>query len=100
MLAALIDRHAVEKNVTKGSHKYQIRYCFSGRIICGECGATFKHRTHQLGGIQYEAWCCSTHIYNKESCSMKFVRDEDLKHSVLRQRSVKDVRNGSEETAT
>ena len=31
---------------------------------------------------------------------MKFVRDEDLKHSVLRQRSVKDVRNGSEETAT
>ena len=78
-VAALIDRHAVEKNVTKGGHKYQIRYCFSGRIICGECGATFKHRTHQLGGIQYEAWCCSTHIYNKESCSMKFVRDEDLK---------------------
>ena len=78
-VAALIDRHATEKNVTKGSHKYQLRYCFSGKIICGECGATFKHRTHRLGGEPYEAWCCSTHIYNMESCSMKFVRDEDLK---------------------
>ena len=29
--AALIDKHAAEKNVTKGSHKYQLRYCFSGR---------------------------------------------------------------------
>ena len=77
--AALIDRHAVEKNVTKGSHKYQLRYCFSGKIVCGECGATLKHRTHRLGGETYEAWCCSTHIYNKESCSMKFIRDDDIK---------------------
>ncbi|MGN0682886.1 MAG: recombinase family protein, partial [Oscillospiraceae bacterium] len=82
-VVALIDRHAVEKNVTKGSHKYQLRYCFSGKIICGECGTTFKHRTHRLGGEPYEAWCCSTHIYNKESCSMKFVRDEDLKRAFV-----------------
>ena len=77
--AVLIDRHAVEKNVTKGSHKYQLRYSFSGKIVCGECGATLKHRTHRLGSETYEAWCCSTHIYNKESCSMKFIRDDDIK---------------------
>ena len=81
--AALIDKHAAEKNVTKGSHKYQLRYCFSGKIICGECGATFKHRTHRAGGEPYEAWCCSNHIYNKESCSMKFIRDEDLKFAFV-----------------
>ncbi len=79
VVAALIERHAVEKNVTKGSHKYQLRYCFSGKIVCGECGATLKHRTHRLGGETYESWCCSTHIYNKESCSMKFIRDDDIK---------------------
>ena len=79
VVAALIDRHSVEKNITKGSHKYQLRYCFSGKIVCGECGATLKHRTHRLGGETYEAWCCSTHIYNKESCSMKFIRDDDIK---------------------
>lgn len=78
-VTALIDRHAAEKNVTKGSHKYQLRYCFSGKIICGKCGRTFKHRTHRLGSEPYEAWCCSTHISNKEICSMKFIKDEDLK---------------------
>lgn len=55
VVATLIERHAVEKNVTKGSHKYQLRYCFSGKIVCGECGATLKHRTHRIGGETYEA---------------------------------------------
>ena len=33
-----ISQRASEKGVTKGTDKYQNRYAFSGKIICGECG--------------------------------------------------------------
>lgn len=35
-----------------------------------------------LGGY-YIAWCCGKHIEDKDSCSMKDIRDEDLKRAFL-----------------
>ena len=58
--AALVAQRAAEKGAVKGSRKYQNRYCFSGKIICGECGGTFKRRIHTSTGGQYAAWCCTT----------------------------------------
>ena len=54
---------------------YHNKYPFSGIIICGECGGKFKRQT-QSGGI---AWACSTHLYNKDACSMMFIKDEAIK---------------------
>ena len=82
--AMLIDQHRVENNVTKGSEKYLQRYCFSGKIICGECGDTFKRRIHSSGSQNYVAWCCTTHLLDKERCSMKYIRDDDLKVAFVR----------------
>ena len=59
------------------------RYCFSGRIICGECGDTFKRRTHSCAGNKYAAWCCNTHINDKSQCSMKYVEDDVLKAAFI-----------------
>lgn len=76
---ALVNQRAAEKGIEKGSDKYQQRYAFSGKIICGECGDTFKRRIHSCTTYKYVAWACNTHLKNKESCHMKYVRDEEIK---------------------
>ena len=38
----LLEHHAKEKGIKKGKGKYQARYAFSGKIICGDCRSTFK----------------------------------------------------------
>lgn len=80
---AFIHQRATEKGVVKGSDKYQNRYTFSGKIICGECGDTFKRRIHSCTGYKYTAWCCSTHIKDKDKCHMLFVKDDDLKQAFI-----------------
>ena len=80
---ALIQQRAREKGIVKGSTKYQNRYCFSGMIICGECGDTFKRRIHSCAGNKYAAWCCNTHINDKSQCSMKYVEDAALKAAFI-----------------
>lgn len=69
---ALVNQRAAEKGIEKGSDKYQQRYAFSGKIICGECGDTFKRRIHSCTTYKYVAWACNTHLKNKESCHMKY----------------------------
>lgn len=78
-VAALIAQHGAEKGIEKGNQKYQRRYAFSGKIICGECGNTFKRRVHSFGTLRYVAWCCCTHLQDKNSCSMRYIRDDSLK---------------------
>ena len=78
-----IHQRATEKGVVKGSDKYQNRYTFSGKIICGECGNTFKRRIHHCTGYKYAAWCCNTHIKDKDKCHMLFVKDDDLKQAFI-----------------
>lgn len=77
-VATLLSQRANEKGIVSGMAKYQNRYAFSGKIVCGECFDTFKRRTHSCKENSYIAWCCNTHIENKEQCSMKYIRDDDL----------------------
>lgn len=72
-------RRADEKNIKKSTQKYNKRYAFSGIIKCGECGAIMKRRTHYTGRKEYIAWTCSTHLDDKDQCSMKYVRDDAIK---------------------
>lgn len=53
---ALVAQRASEKGIEKGNGKYQQRYAFSGKIICGECGDTFKRRIHPCTTYKYVAW--------------------------------------------
>ena len=79
----LIHQRATEKGITKGASKYQNRYAFSGKIICGECGNTFKRRMHSGSGHKYIAWCCSTHLQDTNKCHMLFIRDDALKRAFV-----------------
>ena len=82
--AEVIKQRGKEKSIEKGSGKYQSRYVFSGKIYCGECGATFKRRQHYKPSGDYVAWCCNKHIIDKNACSMMYIRDEDIKTAFLR----------------
>lgn len=75
---ALISQRAAERNISRGSNKYQTRHAFTGVIICGECGHVFKRRTHKYNRSVYAAWCCQEHLKNKNSCSMKYIREDNL----------------------
>lgn len=75
----LISQRAAEKGIKRESQIYQQRYAFSGKIICNECGDTFRRRMHSSTYGKYVAWCCNTHLADKDKCSMLYLRDDDLK---------------------
>jgi DNA invertase Pin-like site-specific DNA recombinase len=78
----VIEQRGKETGVEKHDGKYLNRYPFSGKIICGQCGGTFKRRTHSSGS-KYIAWCCITHIEEIEKCSMKYVMDADFEYAFV-----------------
>lgn len=71
------------KGIEKGNGKYQQRYAFSGKIICGECGDTFKRRIHTCTTYKYVAWACNTHLKDKATCGMKYARDDEIKAAFI-----------------
>ena len=79
----VLDQRAMEKGNGTDTYRYQNRYCFSGRIKCGECGDTFKRRQHYKPSGNYVAWTCATHLENKEECSMLYISDEGIKLAFL-----------------
>ncbi len=78
----IIEQRGKEKRLEKQSKKYQNRYPFSGKIVCGQCSGTFKRRTHTSGKHRI-AWCCSTHIADIHKCSMKYVPESDLEYAFV-----------------
>ncbi len=79
----VLDQRAMEKGNGTDTYRYQNRYCFSGRIKCGECGDTFKRRQHYKPSGNYVAWTCATHLEHKEQCSMLYISDEGIKLAFL-----------------
>ena len=75
----LIAERAKNMNKTVNKKAYQNRYVLSGRILCGECDSKFKRRTNYSVGRSYIAWSCIGHIEDKDSCSMLFLRDGEIK---------------------
>lgn len=79
----VMEQRGLEKGILKKEGKYQKRYVFSGKMACGECGSNFKRRIHYSGKNEYIAWCCTKHIDHTVKCSMKFIRDEDIKAALV-----------------
>lgn len=82
--AASMEQRAKEKSIEAGHEKYQNRYAFSGKIICGDCGSTFKRRQHYKPSGNYVAWTCNLHLENKDACSMLYIHDEAIKKAFVR----------------
>lgn len=80
------ERRAKLKNNIKGDRgKYSSKYPFSGRIICGDCGETFKRRTWNSNNPSKKiVWQCKTYIKEgKDACDMKAVDDKVLKDAFV-----------------
>lgn len=75
---AIIVQRAKEKNIVAGNDKYLSRYPFSGKIICTECGAKWKRRTHTNGEVKSYAYTCKTHLKDKCKCGQLFIREADF----------------------
>jgi DNA invertase Pin-like site-specific DNA recombinase len=71
-----------EKSIEKQNPKYQNRYPFSGKILCFECGGKFKRRIHAQCQERI-AWCCSTHLFDSDMCSMKFILESNLEYTFV-----------------
>ena len=80
---AMIDQRSKDMKIKQGDAKYQNRYPFSGKIVCGECGATWKRRTHSESKIKYYAYACNTHLKKKDQCSMQFIREKSFEVAFL-----------------
>lgn len=78
----LYKKRQEESNYKVGSNLNHNRYCFTGKIICGECGSTFTRRIYSRTGYNYAGWICKKKIDDKK-CSMKFVREESLKYAFV-----------------
>ena len=75
----LIDERTRMRSKDIESNVYLNRYALSGKIVCGECGRNFRRKTNYSAGRSYIAWSCIGHIEDKESCSMLFLRDGEIK---------------------
>lgn len=76
---AIIDANGLEKGIHKDEDKYKNRYAMSGKIICGECGGTWK----RVKLANHFGFSCNTHVRNKTACSMKTIAEEPVKAAFI-----------------
>ncbi|MDI6878316.1 MAG: recombinase family protein [Desulfitobacteriaceae bacterium] len=61
------------------TNKYQSRYAFSSKILCGECGGMFRRQKIYIGKpYEKTQWCCRQHILDNTKCSQKAIREDDI----------------------
>jgi hypothetical protein len=82
----LIQRAAEYGNLPGDRDKYAQQYAFSGKLVCGQCGASFKRRTwNSKESCKQIVWQCGTYVKKgKAVCSMKAVDDVTLKAVFMR----------------
>jgi len=66
--------------------KYQTRYPFSHKIVCGSCGRGFRHQIHNCSKpSRQEFWGCANYIERRVStCDMRPVKNNTLERLFIR----------------
>ena len=68
-----------EANYTAREH------CFSGRIICGDCGASYIEKVwHSTSRYKRRMWQCSRKFKNDERCKTPHLYEDDVKAAFVR----------------
>ena len=76
---AIIDANGLEKGIHKDEEKYKNRYAMSGKIICGECGGTWK----RVKQADHFGFSCNTHVKDKNACTMRTIAEEPVKAAFI-----------------
>lgn len=66
--------------------KYQTRYPFSHKIVCGNCGRGFRHQIHNCSKpSRQQFWGCANYIERKIStCDMRPIKNDTLERLFVR----------------
>ncbi|MBE6874372.1 MAG: hypothetical protein E7493_10765 [Ruminococcus albus] len=75
----ILQRNGQEKGNASDTSKYNNRYAFSGRIICGKCGSKWK-RKNLNGRLGYS--CCG-HVEDKEKCDLLSIYDDAVRSAFV-----------------
>ena len=68
-----------EENYTAREH------CFSGRIICGDCGAAYIEKVwHSTSQYKRRIWQCARKFKNEVHCTTPHLYEDDIKAEFLR----------------
>lgn len=59
--------------------KFKNRYVYSGKVFCGKCLSTLKHKIQHTGDKEYPLLACPRHISDKDKCSQKAVKEAAFK---------------------
>ena len=82
--AALTKQRASEKGIKKGNAKYQQRYAFSSKIICGECGEMFRRIHWNNRGCKSIVWRCISRLEpTGQECHARTVNEAVLENVVV-----------------
>ena len=82
-------RNEIYCGVNKDRSKYTKRYAFSGKLICGVCGTTYKRRHWNMKSASKKVvWQCINYIEKDadtgKRCGAKAVEDEILKAAFVK----------------
>lgn len=80
-----IGRTELRSSNRTGHGKYSGKYAFSGMIICGECGETYRRHQQYNAYKKYYIWVCKRHENTgKENCGAKPISEEALERAFVR----------------
>lgn len=93
-----MDKRAKDKNIIKGSSKYQNRYPLTGIQYCSLCGAPLIRRTWNSNNKSKKiVWQCKNYIRNgKKSCTGTKIEDNIIRNVDIYEPTIvkEEIRDG------
>ena len=80
----ILCQNAKEKGNGINTSKYQQRYTFSGKLICGKCGSKLIRRHHYSTYKDNIAWTCKKHLIEKDKCDLRYILDSNIKFVLMK----------------
>ncbi len=94
-----IKRNELRSASKTGRGKYSGKYPFSGIIICGECGATYRRHQQYNRNKKYPTWVCKVHEnQGNHKCKAKPIKEDALERAFVN--SINNLVTNKEEVLT
>ena len=79
-----IVQEELKKKKTERSNSVVSKYCFSGKVFCGECGQMYGSKLwHSTDKYRSVVWRCNGKYENEITCSTPRLKEDDLKEAFL-----------------
>lgn len=77
-------RKSMDKRAKTGNGKYNSKYVLTDRVICGECGKTYRRVVWKTTHVQNAKWrCCNRLEHGTRYCHASPTLDEDVLHRAV-----------------